>query len=84
MKRNYSKGTPKDRITTEEIKAIVSLWGKYSSQEIAVKIGRPKYTIAYIAGKIRKNGYKLPECKRNSSATVDDRIKVALKELNLI
>lgn len=83
MVRGYKNdGSDKHMFTKKDILAVVDLWEKKGTQEIADEMGLTKNQIVYLAVQIRNSGYKLPKKKKNGY--IQSLVKEALKERNLI
>jgi hypothetical protein len=68
--------------TKEEINTLLSLWEHKTVSEIAEELNRPNSAIIYMAGIIRRNGYKLP--KKIRTNIIDLLVKEVLKGKRLI
>lgn len=65
--------------TKEDIKKIIKLWSSKSTIDLAKDIGIDPAQVSYLAGQIRKSGYKLP--RKTVKGQLQTLIKDVISEL---
>lgn len=72
MKNNHE-------FTKKEIRTVIELWNENSTDNIAERLGISKNQVVYLAGHIRKAGYKLP--RKTIIGRTQSLIKEVINEL---